>query len=185
MPRVLSISCSGCHRKYGGHEAWKRHRVLAGDRFRCMTPGELVTRNYYFRDGAWHRGASLLPPTTASLFDGAAEPVSPAENAPGKAHRTARDTERKAAREIAPRTGTSRAKVLFSIDALPQTDDELQRRLSMNPNTQRPRRVELVEGGYIEDSGERRKTASNSDAIVWQVTASGRLWCLQEAAVSA
>lgn len=69
MPRVLHVPCSACGLRFGGDETFRRHRVLAGDRYRCLRPGELVTKNYYFRDGAWHRGASLLPPTTASLFD--------------------------------------------------------------------------------------------------------------------
>jgi hypothetical protein len=40
----------------------------------------------------------------------------------------------------------------------------------MNPSTQRPRRVELVEGGWVEDSGERRPTRSGMDAVVWRGT---------------
>ena len=47
------------------------------------------------------------------------------------------------------------------------TDEELQFRLQMNPSTQRPRRVELVEMGVVKDSGMTRKTASNRNAVVW------------------
>jgi site-specific DNA-methyltransferase (adenine-specific) len=47
------------------------------------------------------------------------------------------------------------------------TDEEMQDALSMNPSTQRPRRIELVEQGKAHDSGRRRKTKSGSKAVVW------------------
>lgn len=43
----------------------------------------------------------------------------------------------------------------------------------MNPSTERPRRVELVKGGWIRDSGKTRKTHSGSEATVWIVTEKG------------
>lgn len=49
------------------------------------------------------------------------------------------------------------------------TDEEMQRSLQINPSTQRPRRVELVELGVVKDSGCVRKTLSNRDAVVWVV----------------
>lgn len=48
------------------------------------------------------------------------------------------------------------------------TDEEMQRQLGMQPNTQRPRRRELVELGAVADSGQRRKTASGRSAVVWE-----------------
>lgn len=49
------------------------------------------------------------------------------------------------------------------------TDEELQQVLFMAGNTERPRRDELLSMGLIRDSGRRRKTSSNRDAIVWVV----------------
>lgn len=50
------------------------------------------------------------------------------------------------------------------------TDEEMQEALGMNPSTQRPRRVELVEQGRVKDSGMRHKTRSGRNAVVWVVT---------------
>jgi hypothetical protein len=49
------------------------------------------------------------------------------------------------------------------------TDEETQFALAMNPSTQRPRRVELVDMGLVKDSGTTRKTASGRSATVWVV----------------
>lgn len=91
--------------------------------------------------------------------------------APGaKVRRDHPDTSKQAALRIAPKTGTKRATVLAAItrsaDGL--TDEEMQQQIPMSANTQRPRRVELVEGGFIRDSGRRRKTSSDDLAIVWE-----------------
>jgi hypothetical protein len=49
------------------------------------------------------------------------------------------------------------------------TDEELQAATDMNPSTQRPRRVELVEKKLVCDSQLRRRTKSNRLAAVWQL----------------
>ena len=38
----------------------------------------------------------------------------------------------------------------------------------------RKRRSDLTKAGYLEDSGDRRKTKTGSDAIVWRITQKGR-----------
>jgi hypothetical protein len=93
----------------------------------------------------------------------------------GKAQRPgdAAETQRLAALRVMPHTGTARRKVLDAIMVASfqgMTDEEIQDVLHMNPSTQRPRRVELVEGGWVEDSGERRPTRSGMDAVVWRGT---------------
>lgn len=52
------------------------------------------------------------------------------------------------------------------------TDEEAFDILEMNPNTERPRRVELVKAGLVEDSGRVRLTHSEVEAGVW-VTVEG------------
>lgn len=96
------------------------------------------------------------------------------ENRIGKFQRPgdAAETQRTAAIMAYPKTGTWRRKVLNIITLcgdVGATDEEIQDALRMNPSTQRPRRVELVEGGWIVDSGRRRMTRSRREAVVWVV----------------
>ena len=48
------------------------------------------------------------------------------------------------------------------------TDEEMVDGLDMNPNTQRPRRVELVAMKKVKESGETRPTRSGHKAVVWE-----------------
>lgn len=103
----------------------------------------------------------------------------PTVNLAGKQHAPARtlDTERAAAELVTPRTGTQRARVLDYIGEAGQrgaTDEEVAAGLGMLANTERPRRVELEEGGWVRDSGRRRDTASGTAAVVWELTIVGR-----------
>jgi len=50
------------------------------------------------------------------------------------------------------------------------TDEEIQRKLKLNPSTERPRRIELVQAGKVRDSGRRRNTASGRPAAIWEAT---------------
>ncbi len=76
-----------------------------------------------------------------------------------------------AADAIKPRAPELRQKVLEFIASRPDgaTDEECQLGMPMPQNTQRPRRVELVEAGLIVDSGMTRKTRSGRAATVWKV----------------
>lgn len=47
------------------------------------------------------------------------------------------------------------------------TDQELQIALGMDPSTERPRRVELVERGLVVDGRRTRATRSGRQATVW------------------
>jgi hypothetical protein len=80
------------------------------------------------------------------------------------------DTSKASAADIESKAKTLRAEVLGFIRISGRygaTDEELQIALNMNPNTERPRRVELVERGLVVDSGKKRKTKSNRQAVVW------------------
>ena len=79
-------------------------------------------------------------------------------------------TSRSAAESIEPKTGTKRAIVLAFLRGRGKdgaTDDEMQRLIPMGPNTQRPRRVELVAASLIFDSGRERDTTGGDPAVVW------------------
>lgn len=73
---------------------------------------------------------------------------------------------------IEPISGTLRRTVLNFLRRMPAgaTDEQMQAALDMNPSTQRPRRIELVEAGLVCDSGTTRKTASGRMAVVWRTT---------------
>ncbi len=49
-------------------------------------------------------------------------------------------------------------------------DEQMQALLHMNPNTQRPRRVSLVEKGLVRDSGRKARTWAGRLATVWEAT---------------
>lgn len=49
------------------------------------------------------------------------------------------------------------------------TDEEMQEEIGMQPSTQRPRRIKLVEKGRVRDSGERRPVRSGRAAVVWEL----------------
>lgn len=104
--------------------------------------------------------------------------MDPDANEIGKFQRSgAAVTQRLAALSIYPHTGTDRRRVLDFVASRGEwgaTDDEMQQALRMNPSTQRPRRVELRDGGWIEQSGRKRRTLSRRAAVVWVLTARGR-----------
>lgn len=81
-------------------------------------------------------------------------------------------TSRAAAFRAEPAAGTKRwilLQYLRGCGPTGATDEEMQRHAPMSANTQRPRRVELVQGGLVKDSGHVRKTLGGDDAVVWVV----------------
>jgi transcription initiation factor IIE alpha subunit len=76
-----------------------------------------------------------------------------------------------AADSLGPKTlNAMQRRVLELLEATPDglTDEEMARRLGMNPSTQRPRRIELARRGLVVTCGTRR-TASGRNADVWRV----------------
>ncbi|MBB1599950.1 hypothetical protein [Variovorax sp. UMC13] len=81
-------------------------------------------------------------------------------------------TSRAAAERIAPAAGTKRADVLAYIKgcgAEGATDEEMQRGMPMPANTQRPRRIERVQMGFVTWGGATRAAVSGDHALVWVV----------------
>lgn len=75
-----------------------------------------------------------------------------------------------AAESIQEQTPTLRAKVfkcILQAGSHGHTDEEIQFSLDINPNSERPRRIELVRLGMIRDSGKQRQTISGRKAAVW------------------
>jgi hypothetical protein len=86
-------------------------------------------------------------------------------------HGNPHDTEIQASDVARETSGTNRLRVYqicVIANELGATDPELQELLGMNGNTERPRRIELVERGYVEDSGRRRlHPTTGNPCIVW------------------
>lgn len=78
-------------------------------------------------------------------------------------------TSREAYASVVNDLGAMRAKVYRALHRKPRTDEELIRLTGLSPNSCRPRRVELVEMGLVQDSGQRKQTRSGRWAIVWMV----------------
>lgn len=88
-----------------------------------------------------------------------------------KLRHDAKETSRLAALHVAPRSGSQRERVLVALRRAGKkgmTDDELSHELRLSPNSVRPRRLELVEGGWVYDSGVRRPSFYGNPAIVWR-----------------
>lgn len=81
------------------------------------------------------------------------------------------ETSRQAALSKYYSVGTERSRVLRCLRDHPDglTDEELQDVLNMNPSTERPRRIELMDANppLVRDSGRTRKTRSGRNAVVW------------------
>jgi hypothetical protein len=87
---------------------------------------------------------------------------------PGKVRADARPTSRAAAVQV--KSGTDRHRILVALHAQGgQTDHELQGYLSMDQNTERPRRGELVDSGYVMATEVTRQHGGR-DWTVWEIT---------------
>ncbi len=85
-----------------------------------------------------------------------------------QAHSPTSQAAAEAYRERAPNARRRVYDLIASASGL--TDEQIQESLRMNPNTQRPRRVELERAGLVADSGCTRKTKSGMAAVVWVCT---------------
>ena len=87
-------------------------------------------------------------------------------------------TEREAAILQYPNTGTKRRQVLDHIASCGEhgaTDEEISIALGMRLYTAAPRRNELLNDGWVEESPLRRRTTTGTAAAVWVLTELGRL----------
>ncbi|MFI6308470.1 hypothetical protein ACIBCH_41810 [Amycolatopsis thailandensis] len=98
-------------------------------------------------------------------------------NAEGRVSAESPATSARAARLVEPRTGSQRARILRFVVEAPNgaTDYEIARDLQLLPNSVRPRRGELADGGYVVDSGGTRRHRG-SDWAVWVATDEAHAW---------
>lgn len=79
-----------------------------------------------------------------------------------------------AAQTTSPRSPSARWKILKALSDLGgRTDEELQAQVGLAANTERPRRIECVDEGWVKDSGITRPTKAGGPSIVWQITPAG------------
>lgn len=100
----------------------------------------------------------------------------PSRDTAGKHQRNHPDTAVAAAQMQKGKSGTLRMRVLRAIAASPDglADFEVAAALDALHYSCAPRRTELVDLGWVEDSGIRRKTANGTDAVVWRLTERAR-----------
>lgn len=106
----------------------------------------------------------------------------PAQRA-GKVGSGAPETRQAAARAIRTRSGSQRHEILRElVEVGPLADWQIQRRLGLIPNSERPRRLELVEAGYVRPArdGQNGDPVTVPDRVtkfqcqVWEATPAGR-----------
>lgn len=97
-------------------------------------------------------------------------------NGAGQARTGARATSRRAALDVLPKTGNQRRRVLDAVVAVarnPQivglTDVQLAHATGLGANSVRPRRVELVDGGWLEPA-EVTREHNGREHTVWVLT---------------
>lgn len=101
----------------------------------------------------------------------------------GKSASGAPETSQAAARAIRTRSGSQRHRVLAALIAWPELADwQIQSRLNLAANSERPRRLELVEAGYVEaavDSDGKPITFKHPESKLpcqaWRITERGRV----------
>lgn len=84
------------------------------------------------------------------------------------------ETSRRAAIDAYPRQGSQRWKILKALVISPLTRYEIMQQTGLLENSVRPRVVELIEGGWIEETDQTRPTGSKSKAVVLALTAKAR-----------
>jgi predicted ArsR family transcriptional regulator len=78
-------------------------------------------------------------------------------------------TSRAAAEQIKPHVVTQRERILSALRRFgPQTDEQLQTFLGLDPSSERPRRIELVRDGLVVQDGE-GVTSSGRRAARWRL----------------
>jgi hypothetical protein len=161
-----------CARCFASGASWSAQAVVDLDDLRLVL-AELGRTAEPSRAAiaAADRLRETLAPT---LFDA---PLSdPAADTVGAHHAHGGDTERRAAWEVMPASGSQRLRVLEAIDnagSEGRTDQELEDELDIQRPSAGNRRGELMTGGWVRDSGRRRPTRSGKDAVVWVLTDAG------------
>ena len=143
----------------------ERALALARDLDNVRAPGDLRQVSA----GVRHELDCVIQSLSDAL-DGLAEAA--VGDRPGQVRSDADDTSRAAAGTVAVKSGTQRAKILKALAAGDRTDYELQVDLGIDQNSERPRRVELVQSGYVQPTEQTRRHR-DAEFRVWAITELG------------
>jgi uracil-DNA glycosylase family 4 len=132
----------------------------------CETPEEQMEAQHI--DGAGLLYCQTCWPTSPGGQEAKrVERVDPDPVAPFQRHSP---TSKAAASEVDPTTATLREQVFAHLQQRgPMTDEALQDALGMNANTERPRRIELVEAGRVHEVDQTGRTRAGRSAVRWGV----------------
>lgn len=174
---------------YGSYPLERPVAVPAGGRVYVLIE---ATNPHVFQEAMtvrryMHRGVSATPePSRSSVPRGRiqTDPLAALDGSPATpaARSTDPRTSHRAAQLARPRAGGQRAKLLEAWRRaasnqprfLGYTADEACRYAGVRLNSGTRRITELVEGGWLEDSGQTRKTEARRDAVVWRLTDAAR-----------
>jgi len=158
------MRCTKCGDEVLVHElpGW----FLESERFVC---GECM----------FDKDSGAVQPTVMPAADAVApeQLPDPGRQAIGKFNAGGPDTQRKAAIAQWPTSGTQRRHILDFIaeqEDRGATDEEIEQCFGARHQSASARRNELMNDGWIEDSGKRRRTTSGKEAIVWVLSDAGR-----------
>lgn len=184
MSRKLAVVCSLCRRSFGGDEGLRKHRFLAGDRFRCLSDEDLRAKQWTRdRHGVWHRpvGNTAKPgsaPVRPTLWD--ADPsggFGTPDHAPGRTRANDYSTSVAGAVAVSWRAGSQKARLLATYRLSPDglTDEEAAAQAGIPDRSCYWKRCnELRQAGLITPTGQERRGAAGVPRIVCAVTDTGR-----------
>jgi hypothetical protein len=149
------ITCTRCRRRFGGHETWVRHFLPRTNQERCRSDRQLRDAGFYpdDRTGIWHR----VPEAQLSLLSDSVGGVANSD-ARVLARVTDPETSHNAARAVAYRTGTAKARLLAVYLEEPSglTDEEAATRVGMDLYAASKRCSDLRRDGVIVPVGIRK-----------------------------
>jgi hypothetical protein len=150
------------------YDAWKaaeRAESLARDLTHCRTPGDLAQVSAGLQQECATLVAHLREAVRASL-------VAATGQREGKVRSDADTTSRAAAKAITVKSGTQRHAVLSALGEEDMTDYEIQAWTRIDQNSERPRRCELVDLGFVQAT-DRTKQHDGNEWRVWKATQAG------------
>ena len=170
---------SGAVAEYDPHELEFVRAVIARHDRGEITDADLLRHVQALHDVKLTGGRMLPPERESAPTPGFVQPPlsDPDADTIGKFHAGAPPTEVGAALRVHPRTGTQKRLILDAVAASGDAgliDEEIAHIPGVADTAHRTRRNELVEGGWVEDSGRTRPTASDAPSIVWVLTERGR-----------
>jgi hypothetical protein len=151
--------------QYAAWKAAERAAELAHDLTQCRTPGDLAQ----IAAGLQQECAAVAAHLRAAVRSSVAAATGGRD---GKVRSDADVTSQAAAKAVGVKSGTQRHAVLSALGVEDSTDYEIQAVTGLDQNSERPRRGELVDGGFVQPT-DRTKRHRGQDWRVWEATQAG------------